>query len=116
MNAGSTTVWFTFSTERGADDEGETVHLRSGAPANKVLHLTGPAWRSTGPPGSRSRPTTPGTPTGSCHPRGDPHADAVDQHVALVALLRRRRVDQDRPEAGLRWHAGSERCDRRCGV
>ena len=26
-----------------ADDEGETVHLRSGVPANKALHLTGPA-------------------------------------------------------------------------
>jgi hypothetical protein len=34
MNAGSTTVWFTFGTERRADDEGEAVHLRSGVPAN----------------------------------------------------------------------------------
>jgi hypothetical protein len=41
MNAGSTTVWFTFGTERRADQEVETVHLRSGVPANKALHLTG---------------------------------------------------------------------------
>ena len=29
MNTGSTTVWFTFGTERRADDESETLHLRS---------------------------------------------------------------------------------------
>jgi riboflavin biosynthesis pyrimidine reductase len=33
----------TFGTERKADDAGDTVHLRSGVPANKALHLTGPA-------------------------------------------------------------------------
>ena len=43
MNARSTTVLFTFGTERRANDEGDTVHLRSGVPANRALHLTGPA-------------------------------------------------------------------------
>ena len=43
MYASSTTVLFTFGIERRANDEGVTVHLRSGVPANKALHLTGPA-------------------------------------------------------------------------
>jgi dihydrofolate reductase len=33
----------TFGTERKAEDAGDTVQLRSGVPANKALHLTGPA-------------------------------------------------------------------------
>jgi hypothetical protein len=36
-------VWFTFGTERSADEESDTVHLHAGVPANKALHLTGPA-------------------------------------------------------------------------
>ena len=34
MSAGSPTVWFTFGTDRKADDEGDTVHLHAGVPPN----------------------------------------------------------------------------------
>jgi hypothetical protein len=34
-------VWFTFGTERRADDEGDTVHLRSGLSANNSLDRSG---------------------------------------------------------------------------